>query len=221
MWGRSDRITEFREWLAALSCLRINPFVRRPTAAVSNPVLQPDLANFAGWYSHVSRAGMNSTGNAALLSDLREVLDGFCTLKFKCVGENSQELVVEFLRDGMTVEIGWDELSEGQRCLIGLYAILHFVVAKGGTVIIDEPENFIYLREIQPWLMLADDMVGDQQGQVLLISHHPGFIDQWAPAYGVQFVRDGFGPVRVERFRGQPESSLSASELVARGWELE
>jgi predicted ATPase len=215
----SDRIAEFREWLAALTCLRINPFILRPTAAVRSSVLQPDLSNFAGWYSHVAQA--NPAGKAGLYSELRELLDDFHSLKFECVGESSQNLVVEFLRGDITVEIGWDELSEGQRCLIGLYAVLHFVVAKGGTVIIDEPENFISLREIQPWLMAADDMVDDHNGQVLLISHHPGLIDQWAPSYGVQFIRDGLEPVRVERFRGQPESPLSASELVARGWERE
>jgi predicted ATPase len=215
----SDRIAEFRDWLAALTCLRINPFVRRPTAAVRNPVLQPDLSNFADWYSHVAQA--NPAGKAGLYSELREVLDDFHSLKFECARENSQNLVVEFLRGDTTVEIGWEELSEGQRCLICLYAILHFVVAKGGTVIIDEPENFISLREIQPWLIAADDMVDDHKGQVLLISHHPELINQWAPSYRVQFIRDGIGPVRVEPFRPNPEFSLSAAELVARGWERE
>src|ERR1035438_8231016 len=47
----------------------------------------------------------------------------------------------------------FNELSEGQRCLICLYAILHFVLAKGHTAILDEPDNFVSLREIQPWLM--------------------------------------------------------------------
>jgi hypothetical protein len=112
-------------------------------------------------------------------------------------------------------------LSDGQRCLICLYTILHFVLAKGSTVILDEPDNFVSLREIQPWLMRASDMVEEGHGQIILISHHPELINQWAPGCGVQFVRDPLGPVRVEEFRGEPNSHLSPAELVARGWERE
>jgi hypothetical protein len=71
--------------------------------------------------------------------------------------------------------------------------------------------------------MAIDDMVSDSKGagQVFLISHHPEIMNPWAPAYGAQFVRDGAGPVSIERFRGNPEYSLSPAELVARGWERE
>ncbi|MEO7652003.1 MAG: ATP-binding protein, partial [Bryobacteraceae bacterium] len=97
--------------------------------------------------------------------------------------------------------------------------ILHFVLAKGNTVILDEPDNFVSLREIQPWLTAVTDAVEGGRGQILVISHHPEFINQWAPQGGVQFVRDGIGPVRIEGFHSDPESSLSPAELVARGWE--
>ena len=95
------------------------------------------------------------------------------------------------------------------------------LLAKGGTVIFDEPDNFLSLREIQPWLMAADDIAEENHGQVLIISHHPEIINQWAPSSGVQLVRDGAGPVRVERFHSDPASCLAAAELVARGWERE
>jgi ATPase subunit of ABC transporter with duplicated ATPase domains len=89
----------------------------------------------------------------------------------------------------------------------------------GNTVVLDEPDNFVSLREIQPWLNAVSDAVEEGNGQILLISHHPELINQWAPNSGVRFVRDGIGPVRVEEFRGEPESALSPAELVARGWE--
>ena len=111
------------------------------------------------------------------------------------------------------------ELSEGQRCLIALYTILHFLLAKGSTIVIDEPDNFISLREIQPWLMAVADTVEEGHGQIVVISHHPEILNQWAPGSGVQFVREGTGPARIEPFYGDPESSLSPAELVARGWE--
>jgi hypothetical protein len=75
------------------------------------------------------------------------------------------------------------------------------------------------LPEIQPWLTALTDSVEEGHGQILLISHHPELINQWAPSHGVQFVRDGIGSVRVEQFHGDPDSSLPPAELVARGWE--
>ena len=95
----------------------------------------------------------------------------------------------------------------------------HFLIAKGATVLIDEPDNYVSLREIQPWLVAVTEAVEEGDGQVLLISHHPEIINQWAPGSGVQFVRDGAGPVRVEKFRGDIDSCLDPAELIARGWE--
>ena len=147
-------------------------------------------------------------------------MPGFEYLMLEPAGENVMLLMAEFAQSGGTsTKFYLSELSDGQRCLIALYIVLHFVLAKGGTVIIDEPDNFISLREIQPWLLAATDTTEQSGGQLILISHHPELINQWAPNYGVQFVRDGLGPVRVKAFRGDPDSSLSPAELVARGWE--
>ena len=42
---------------------------------------------------------------------------------------------------------------------------------------------------------------------------------RWLSSLYCFIVRDGLGPVRVKAFRGDPDSSLSPAELVARGWE--
>jgi predicted ATPase len=215
----AEVLVEFRNWLAGISCWHINPVSMGSRAESEDVAPRVDLGNFAAWYRHLVQA--HPRENTAFLHDLRESLDGFDQLTLANVGESVRILYAEFLREGNTIKIPFGELSDGQRCLICLYAIMHFVVAKGGTAIIDEPDNFISLREIQPWLMAIEDMADDHKGQVILISHHPEILNQWAGPYGVQFIRNGAGPVRVEKFKGDPESPLSAAELVARGWDLE
>ena len=76
------------------------------------------------------------------------------------------------------------ELSDGQRYLIALYMVLHFLIARGSTVIIDEPDNFIALREIQPWLLAAEEAVEENRGQLILVSHHPEILNRWASRAG-------------------------------------
>jgi predicted ATPase len=116
-----------------------------------------------------------------------------------------------------TIPFSFDELSDGQRILICLYALLNFVVDGHGCLFLDEPENYLALPEIQPWLMELRDRIDDHGGQVILISHHPEIIDYLAPELGLVFERVGVGPVRVRPYN--PDDVLSPSEQIARGWE--
>jgi AAA15 family ATPase/GTPase len=216
----NQRLSRFKLWLGGLYCFRIDPFAMQSRSEGENLYPKPNLSNLASWYRHLVQADPKQ--NAAMLSSLRTVLDGFSFLQLEPAGENVRLLTAEFASgDGNTHKFLFNELSDGQRCLICLYTILHFVLAKGNTVVLDEPDNFISLREIQPWLTAATDVVESGQGQILVISHHPEAINQWAPKNGVQFIREEAGTVHVQEFRGDPNSGLPPSELVARGWERE
>ena len=207
-----QKLTQFRHWFRGLACFRMNPFAMAPSGDEFHINPSADLSDFAAWYNDLRRR--YPAQNDAFLASLRAVFDGFEDLRF----DWGPDSALEAWFVGGT-QFRFNELSEGQRCLICLYAILHFVLAKGHTAILDEPDNFVSLREIQPWLMAVEDAVEDSGGQILIISHHPELINQWATSGGVQFIRDGIGPVRVEDFHFEPASGLAPAELVARGWE--
>jgi predicted ATPase len=214
------KLIRFKRWFNNLLCFQINPFQMEPRAEREDTYPYRDLSNFASWYRHLVQSAPSE--NVKMLDSLRAVIDDFSFLKLERTGENTRELVAEFVReDGTAIKLGLNKLSDGQRCLIALYTILHFVLIKGDTVILDEPENFVSLREIQPWLNAVSDEIENGKGQILVISHHPELMNQWAPDFGVQFVREGMGPVRVKRFSREGYSSLLPSEIVARGWENE
>jgi ATPase subunit of ABC transporter with duplicated ATPase domains len=116
--------------------------------------------------------------------------------------------------------VAFDELSDGQRVLIALYALLNFVVSGNTCLFLDEPENYIAIPEIQPWLMELRDRIEERGGQVILISHHPEMINYLAPEIGLLFERVGPGPVRVRNYRSQLPS-MPPSEEIARGWSVD
>ena len=120
---------------------------------------------------------------------------------------------------GKTIEVPFSDLSEGQRTLIALYVLLYCAVTENSTLLIDEPDNFIALAEIQPWLMRLLDRVDEQNAQVILVSHHPELLDQLAGQGGVLLDRPDGGETRVRPFEPPEDSGLKASEIIARGWE--
>jgi ATPase subunit of ABC transporter with duplicated ATPase domains len=127
-------------------------------------------------------------------------------------------LRADFSRSAEPLKLRFLELSDGQRALILLYAVLYFLLQEGRTVFIDEPDNFVSLDEIQPWLLSATDMVDSGSGQLVVVSHHPEIFNQWAISHGLVTERDGCGPVRVRPYSPPAGLPLTPAESVARGW---
>ena len=84
---------------------------------------------------------------------------------------------------------------------------------------LDEPDNYISLREIQPWCMNLESELEDN-GQCFLISHHPEIIDYMAEANGIWLTRIKSGESSILKFRQKASKNkefLLYSEMVARG----
>jgi len=120
---------------------------------------------------------------------------------------------------GVVSAIPLSDLSEGQRALIALYVLLFCALPEGATLLIDEPDNFLALAEIQPWLLQLLDRVDEVHAQVIVTSHHPEILNQMAAQGGVLFDRPGGGATRVRAFDPADDSGLTPAELIARGWE--
>jgi predicted ATPase len=218
----NSHVRRFVEWMERLHCFRIDayPDVMDEQADSEESRPDPEFGNLAGWYRHLVTAHPDK--NLKFLESMKEVLDGFQALRFSSGEDGVKKLRADFLAPTKKrVNYSLSELSEGQRCLLALYMILHFLIADGRTVFIDEPDNFVALREIQPWLLAAEESLQDHNGQLILISHHPEILNQWASKYGLRFFREDNGHVRTEKFKVDPKGNLQPSELIARGWEDE
>jgi len=189
-------------------------------------VKEPDqfLANFADWYRHLRQ----ETEDREYIKDLTEVIEGFDTLRLEDAGERRRELKIRLADPGRgngaqrPLEYLLGEMSDGQRVLIGLYAVLHFALKPGSTICFDEPNNFLALREVQPFLTKVLDRTEDDSGaQVLIASHHPELLNQMAFKEGILLDRPGGRHARAAPFGDPSGTGLSAAELVTRGWEHE
>ena len=193
---------------------------------VKKPAQAPDraLRNFASWLYAV-QSGDFEVGSSVATS-LQQSIRGFSKHRFANVGSSAWELFAGFeFRDEesgsitSSFELSFESLSTGQRNLFALYTILHAAVKEGATVCIDEPDNFVALREIQPWFSALQDAAEDRDCQILVVSHHPELINQLAAHSGILFERDGSGATCCRRFEWQDKELMTPAELVARGWE--
>ena len=149
---------------------------------------------------------------------LRESLQGVWPDDFRSLRLNDAGITTKWLglRFQDIEQIRFDQLSDGEKMLIGLYMI-HAALRVGNvnTVMIDEPDNYVSLQELQPWLFSISELI-DKSHQVLIISHNTEILDS-NPSSSVFFWRDNHGsPTRVGSVC-IPEG-LSFGEALARGW---
>ncbi len=173
--------------------------------------------NFAQWYRHVIQEYPEISLGAT--RQLKEVLPGFDLLRLKESGE-SRELTAKFLINEENRDLKFSELSDGQRQLIILYMIAESLrVGLYSTILIDEPNNFVTIREIQPLLFMLEDICDEQGCQVLLVSHHPSVVNKMAKGDELWFSRPSGSHVETRPF--PPSDELLPAEVMARGWEYE
>ena len=190
------------------------------SGVAAQEVRSPDqyLANFADWYRHLRQ----ETEDFDYIKDLGEVMEGFVTMRLEDAGERRREIKVRLAASENGKDAKQDteyllgELSEGQRVLIGLYAVLHFALKPGAILCFDEPDNFIALRELQPLLTKVLDRTVDDESvaQVLIASHHPELLNRMAFKEGLLLDRPGGRHTRARRFDDPSQTGLSAAELV-------
>ena len=218
----NQKLTKFRQTMADFVIASPCPPLFEPETRTEDEFLEPLMQNFVGWYRHAAQENMG--GIAKLFKALGEALPGFGSINLTESGENARALKVDFhgARDEHRLDrFGFSQLSDGQRALVALYCLIFLSTSRRRSLFLDEPDNYLALREVQPWLVAAAEHCGETLEQAVVVSHHPVTIDYMAGAKGRWFYRDGNGPVRVSDQPERTVDGISLSETVARGWEKE
>ncbi|MCB9541616.1 MAG: AAA family ATPase [bacterium] len=202
-------ILRVRDALSRCATLRLDPTRIAADAPREVDRIAADGHDFARWYLHFVTSAPSAQG--PLFTTLAAVLPGFQALRFDGRGAN-RTLYADFAAGSTRYALRFDELSEGQRALIVLYALLAGLGADG-TLWIDEPVNHIALGEIQPWLFEALERL-DTGGQIVLVSHHPDLIDFMAAREAIVFHRPHGGPTRVMPLTVDRDEALRASDVI-------
>lgn len=211
-------LTKFLEFIRKVIVCGLYPASFETESSTEDAVLHRDARNFAAWYRHVllERPELVPEFTKAI----QEVIAGFCGIRMERVGLETRALLVMFQQLEERYELRLDEISDGQRALIALYSLVQLAAGQGYTLFLDEPDNYLALAEIQPWLMVLADACGGQVPQAVLCSHHPELIDYLGGNRGLVLRRERSGATTVRPSTEMvADGGLKLSEVIARGWE--
>ena len=193
------------------------PLVINHEAESESRILSKHAENFAEWYRYVLQEKPGVGYKAKV--HLEDALPGFDQISLKEVGK-SRCLTATFRINNKDREFEFTQLSDGQRQLFILYIILEALRTNVfSTLFVDEPDNFVTLREIQPWVDNLQDVCDEESRQAIIISHHPEIINKMARGNEFLFSRQEGAHTII---KSMPENmKLLPSEIIARGWENE
>lgn len=213
----NTRLTAFLELMRGIQVCRLNPASFVNDTPEESQTLSRNGENFSSWYRHLVQEHGDSFEYRTVL---QQTIPDFQKLRLEKVGSEARTLVAVFGSGKQEYELSLEELSDGQRALLVLYGLLHFLDKPGRVLFLDEPDNFLAASEIQPWLLSAEDAIGEGLPQVVIVSHHAEVIDYLGGDRGILLEREVTGVTKTRPLRdiGIPDT-MKLSEVIARGWE--
>lgn len=214
--GDRREITILQDALSNLLILRPDP--RAMEKESKSESKRPDLylSNLTSWYRSLS---LNQEWTDTLRDSLREVWPDFKSFRLEDVGLNAKALQLRFEGSNghKSGVLSFDPLSDGEKALVGLYMVRAALATEAAqTILIDEPDNYVGLPELQPWVLSLRELLDDNH-QAVVISHHPEILSNAGEEFGRYLWRDNhtsptrIGPLKVP-------AGLTAGEAIARGW---
>ncbi len=214
--GDRREIQVLQQALSDLLILRPNPRSMEKESKGESKSPGLFLGNLISWYRSLSQ---EQDWTDSLRDSLQDVWPDFKSFRLVDVGLNAKALQLRFGgsngREAGT--LFFEQLSDGEKALVGLYMV-RAALSTGAaqTVLIDEPDNYVGLPELQPWILTLRELL-DQDHQAILISHHPEILSSAGEEYGRYLWRDNHtSPTRIGPL--SIPSGITPGEAVARGW---
>jgi predicted ATPase len=214
--GGRREIEILQQAISKLLILRPSP--RSMEKESKGESMRPDLAlsNLTSWYRSLSQ---EQDWTDALRELLQEVWPDFKSFRLVDVGLNAKALQLRFegSKSGEAGALFFDHLSDGEKALVGLYMVRAALdTGAAQTVLIDEPDNYVGLPELQPWVLSLRELL-DENHQAIIISHHPEILSNAGEDFGRYLWRDNHtSPTRIGPLK--TPAGISSAEAMARGW---
>ena len=178
--SRKDPLFIFKQWLAQMLILR--PIPSLILGDSKQETLQPNLqvTNFAAWFSGLLAHA--PAAYAEIDAYLKLVMPDLKDIKNPATGTDWRRIAVQFSNDLGTLNLPFEDLSDGEKCFMICAVVLAANNAYGPLLCFwDEPDNYLALDEVGDFVV-ALRRAFQSGGQFIATSHNdeaiPRFSDE-------------------------------------------
>jgi ABC-type cobalamin/Fe3+-siderophores transport system ATPase subunit len=120
-------------------------------------------------------------------------------IKNPTVGKDSRSLAVQFSTEQGSVNLPFDDLSDGEKCFMICALVLAANRAYGPVACFwDEPDNYLALSEVSQFVLALRRAFQSDGGQFIATSHNPEAIRSFSDENTLIFSRSNhLQPTRV------------------------
>jgi predicted ATPase len=210
-----DPLFVFKQWLARMLILR--PMPSLIPGGSEEETLQPNLqvTDFAAWFSGL----LASAPSAYTKIDqyLKQVMPDLKDIKNPVVGRDARSLVVQFSNDQGTINLPFEDLSDGEKCFMICALVLAANDAYGPLLCYwDEPDNYLALSEVGHFV-LALRKAFRSGGQFIATSHNPEAIRRFSDENTLVLYRKGHLEPTIVRPLSEVRVSGDLVDALVRG----
>ncbi len=176
--SESDPLSIFKNWLARM--LILAPIPSRISGDSVGDTLMPDkqCSNFGEWFTGL--LAHSPSAYTHIDTFIRQVMPDFKDIKNPITGKDSRSLSVQFQQDNASLNLAFEDLSDGERCFFICAVVLAAQKAYGPIFCFwDEPDNYLSLDEVGQFVMALRRSF-KSGGQLLVTSHNPEAIRQFS-----------------------------------------
>ena len=176
--SEADPVHIFKTWLAHMVVIAPVPAVMADESTDESLWPVADARNAVDWLAGL--LGQYPAAYTVIDRYLKEVMPDLHDFKYESLGKESKRLVVQFKSEGRLLPLGFDELSDGEKCFFLCAIIVAANQAYGSLFCFwDEPDNYLSLAEVGHFVMQLRSAF-EQQGQIIMTTHNEEAIRRFA-----------------------------------------
>jgi len=168
--SKTDPLFVFKQWLARMLILRPMPSLILGDS--KEETLEPDLqvTDFGAWFSGL--LAFAPSAYTKIDEYLKQVMPDLKDIKNPVVGTDARSLVVQFSNHQGSVNLPFEDLSDGEKCFMICALVLAANDAYGPVFCFwDEPDNYLAPSEVGHFV-LALRKAFQSGGQFIATSHN-------------------------------------------------